>query len=130
MENYNELVQVAVSILVILAGMALRALQTYLAAKTDNENLKAVEAKVFSYLADRVRANQATAVKIIQAKLADNKITKDEAREALLELGRLAVADTKKNLGAQVTAVLEKNYKDVEAYLSDKVETVVEDIKK
>ena len=130
MENYNELVQVAVSVLVIFAGMALKALQTYLASKTDNENLKAVEAKVLNYIADRVRANQANAVKIIQAKLADKKITKDEAKEALLELGRLAVSDTKKNLGAQVTAVLEKNYKDVEAYLSDKVEVVVEDIKK
>ena len=130
MDNYTELVQLVVSIGVILAGMALRALQTYLAAKTESTVLKGAEDKIINYIYGRIKANQVNAVKIINAKLADNKMTKDEAHEALLELGRLAIQDTKANLGKSVVDTIGKHYGDVEAFLRDKLEVAVEDVKK
>ena len=130
MDNYTELVQLAVSIAVILAGMALKALQTYLATKTDSEVLRGAEDKVIKYIYGRIKANQVNAVKIINGKLADNKMTKDDAREALSELGRLAIQDTKANLGKTVVDTIGKHYGDVEAFLRDKLEVAVDDVKK
>ena len=128
--NYTELVNLAVSILVIVASIALNALKNYLATKTDSDALRLAESKAIDYIVTRVRANKDNAAKIIMAKLADNKITKDEALAALKELGSLAISDTKANLGKTVVDTIGKHYGDVDAYLRDKLEMVVSDVKK
>lgn len=129
-QDYSQLIELAVSLLTVIATIALVQLKKYLATKTDNELLKGAEDKVINFFIARIKNQQANVVKGIKEKLADGKITKDEAKALLTDIGKSTLNDAKSEINSKVFSIIGKEYTDIDAYLRDKLETVIEEIKK
>jgi uncharacterized protein YycO len=129
-QDYSQLIELGVSLVTVILTVALLQLKKYLATKTDNELMKGAEDKVINFLVSRIKNQQANVVKGIKEKLADGKFTKDEAKSLLNDIGKSTLNDAKAEINSKVFTIIGKEYMDIDAYLRDKIETVIEEIKK
>ena len=91
--------------------------------------LESVTRRLFVLTETVVLALEANAGKLIRAAVAEGKITKEEGREQLQELGRQALQEIKGLLGAELLAQLQEQKIDVDAWIQSLIDSYVEKMK-
>lgn len=91
--------------------------------------LESVTRRLFVLTETVVLALEANAGKLIRAAVAEGKITKEEGREQLQELGRQALQEIKGLLGAELLTQLQEQKVDVDAWIQSLIDSYVEKMK-
>jgi len=91
--------------------------------------LESVTRRLFALTETVVLALEANAGKLIREAVAEGKITKEEGREQLKELGRQALQEIKDLLGAELLAQLQEQKIDVDAWIQSLIDSYVEKMK-
>jgi len=91
--------------------------------------LESVTRRLFALTETVVLALEANAGKLIREAVAEGKITKEEGREQLQELGRQALQEIKDLLGAELLAQLQEQKVDVDAWIQSLIDSYVEKMK-
>ena len=97
--------------------------------KSKNEHVDAVIDRLHRLTITTVTAAEAQGAKIIRAAVAEGRITKEAGREELRELGNDALGRVKDELGDKALSLLDEQRVDVDAIISDILESAVEKIK-
>lgn len=74
-------------------------------------------------IVDRIGATQR---KKLEAKLADGKITKEEFKEQMTDLGKDAIEQAKETVGIKTLAQAQKEIKDLTSHMANELESYVE----
>ena len=91
--------------------------------------LESVTRRLFVLTETVVLALEANAGKLIREAVAEGKITKEEGREQLQELGRQALQEIKDLLGAELLAQLQEQKVDVDTWIQSLIDSYVEKMK-
>jgi len=91
--------------------------------------LESATRRLFALTETVVLALEANAGKLIRAAVAEGKITKEEGREQLQELGKQALQEIKDLLGAELLAQLQEQKIDVDAWIQSLIDGYVEKMK-
>ncbi len=91
--------------------------------------LESVTRRLFVLTETVVLALEANAGKLIREAVAEGKITKEEGRAQLQELGRQALQEIKDLLGAELLAQLQEQKVDVDAWIQSLIDSYVEKMK-
>ena len=99
------------------------------AQKAKTGLLESVTRRLFALTETVVLALEANAGKLIRAAVAEGKITKEEGREQLQELGRQALQEIKDLLGTELLAQLQEQKVDVDTWIQSLIDSYVEKMK-
>ena len=91
--------------------------------------LESVTRRLFVLTETVVLALEANAGKLIREAVAEGKITKEEGRKQLQELGRQALQEIKDLLGAELLAQLQEQKVDVDTWIQSLIDSYVEKMK-
>jgi polyhydroxyalkanoate synthesis regulator phasin len=91
--------------------------------------LESVTHRLFALTETVVLALEANAGKLIREAVAEGKITKEEGREQLQELGKQALQEIKNLLGAELLDQLQEQKIDVDAWIQSLIDSYVEKMK-
>jgi len=102
----------------------------YLIAKMGNDKFAVIINKVEMSLETIIKNNQETLVKGLKQDLADNKITKEEFLNRMVEVKNQTIKQVGEIVGTEGLKVLDGFYGDSKQYLQHRIEAMVGDLKK
>lgn len=102
----------------------------YLIAKMGNDKFAVIINKVEMSLETIIKNNQETLVKGLKQDLIDNKITKEEFLNRMVEVKNQTIKQVGEIVGTEGLKVLDGFYGDSKQYLQHRIEAMVGDLKK
>ena len=129
-EMLPDILQLVATLATMIIIMLLKKGRDYLQTKINNDKVNGIIMKAEMALETIVKSNQQVLVDGLKKDLADNKITKEEFTNRMIEVKDKTIRQVGEFIGRDGMEIIDGFYGDSKEYLQHRIEAMVNDIKK